>query len=66
MNTNLSTLQILSQYRLLFLVSFYFILLLLFAIIVIQMVHRIKEYMEEKRNELTKEEAMSLDYSQET
>lgn len=64
MNTNLSTLQILSQYRLLFLVSFYFILLLLFAIIVIQMVHRIKEYMEEKRNELTKEEAMSLDYSQ--
>lgn len=60
----MSTLQIISEYRVMFLASFLFILVLLFIVVCVQMIKKIKEYMEDKENELTKEAAMQLDFDE--
>lgn len=62
MPMKLSTLELVSEYRLLFFASFLFILFLLFVVLLIQLVKKVREYMEDKQNELTKEEAMQLDF----
>ena len=62
--TNLTWMQIVSEYRVLFLAAFFVVLVVLFIIVSIQMVHRIREFIEERENELTKEEAQNLDYEQ--
>lgn len=60
--TNLSFLEILSEYRVLFLVTFLFILFAVFVVVLVQLIKKFKEYMEDKQKELTKEEALQLDY----
>lgn len=60
----LTGMQLLSEYRVLFLAAFLIVLVLLFVIVAIQMVARIREFLEERENELTKEEAQNLDYEQ--
>lgn len=62
MPIQLSTIELVSEYRLLFLASFLFILFILFVVLMLQLVKKLKEYMEDKKNELTKEEAMQLDF----
>lgn len=64
MTGKLTGVQILSEYRVLFLAAFLIILIILFVIIAIQMVARVREFLEERENELTKEEAANLDYEQ--
>lgn len=60
--SELTTLEILSEYRIMFLACFLFILVILFFIILTQLIKKVREYLEDKRKELTKEEAMQLDF----
>ncbi len=56
------TMQIISEYRVMFLAGFLFFLFVMFLIVLSQMIQRIKEYKEDKENELTREDAMKLDF----
>lgn len=58
----LSTIEVISEYRILFLATFLFILFLLFIVLAVQLVKKVKEYLADKENELTKEDAMKLDF----
>lgn len=62
MTTKLSTIEILSEYRLLFFATFLFILFMLFVVLLVQLIKKVREYLEDKRNELTREEALQLNY----
>lgn len=58
-----TTLQLISEYRIMFLAVFLFLLVIMFIVVLSQLIKKVKEYKEEMEHELSKEEAMNLDYS---
>lgn len=61
--SNLTILEVLSEYRVMVLAAFLFILFIIFIVVVVQLVKKIMEYLEDKQKELTKEEAQEIDVS---